>query len=317
MALSNTLLDVLIIGGGPAGLSAATGLARQLYTAVVFDSGVYRNQRTKHMHNVLTWDHANPEDFRQKGRQDILNRYTTINFQDSEVKSVSKTPNGNFELSDGQGRLWEGRKLVIATGVRDVYPDIEGYDDCWARGIFHCLFCHGYEEKNVASAGVLAVGDMANPFGALHLARMAKRLTPNVTLYTNGADDLAQKTREAAKDDDMKVVSRTIKRLEKTAEGAGVVMHFENGEKITEGFLVHKPKSEVNGPFARQLALELTEQGDIKTNSVFFEASEPGVFAVGDCATPLKAVTQAIAMGSFSAGGLVSQLQVPPPRAKV
>lgn len=103
---------------------------------------------------------------------------------------------------------------------------------------FHCLFCHGYEEKNVASAGVLAVGDMANPFGALHLARMAKRLTPNVTLYTNGADDLAQKTREAAKDDDMKVVSRTIKRLEKTAEGAGVVMHFENGEKITEGFLV-------------------------------------------------------------------------------
>lgn len=103
---------------------------------------------------------------------------------------------------------------------------------------FHCLFCHGYEEKHVASAGVLAVGDMANPYGALHMARMAKRLTSNVTLYTNGADDLAEKTREAAKDDDIKVESRIIKRLEKTAEGTEVVMHFEDGETIREGFLV-------------------------------------------------------------------------------
>ena len=136
MALSTTLLDVLIIGGGPAGLSAATGLARQLYTAVVFDSGVYRNQRTNHMHNVLTWDHAHPEAFRQKGRRDILNRYTTVNFQDTEIKSVSKTSTGNFELKDAQGKSWTGRKLVIATGVRDVYPDIQGYDDCWARGMY-------------------------------------------------------------------------------------------------------------------------------------------------------------------------------------
>lgn len=80
---------------------------------------------------------------------------------------------------------------------------------------------------------------------------------------------------------------------------------------------MHKPKNETNGPFARQLALELTEQGDIKTSGFFFEASEPGVFAVGDCATPLKAVTQAIAMGSCSAAGLVGQLQVPPPRVEV
>lgn len=130
------LLDVLIIGGGPAGLSTATGLARQLYTAVVFDSGVYRNQRANHMHNVLTWDHQNPVDFRKKGRADILKRYTTINFQDTEVKSVAKTAQGQFELKDAQGKLWLARKLVIATGVRDVFPDIEGYGDCWARGMY-------------------------------------------------------------------------------------------------------------------------------------------------------------------------------------
>lgn len=102
---------------------------------------------------------------------------------------------------------------------------------------FHCLFCHGYEEKNVNSAGVLAVGDMANPYGALHLARMAKRLTPNVTIYTDGADELAQKTAEVAVDDDIAVESKPITRLEK-GEESSVIMHFKDGRKFTEGFLV-------------------------------------------------------------------------------
>ena len=135
----NPILDVLIIGGGPAGLSCATGLARQLYTAVVFDSGVYRNSLTKHMHNVLTWDHQDPADFRKKGREDILKRYSTINFQDTEIQRVAKTEKGQFELEDVHGRKWTGKKLVLATGIRDVYPDIEGYDECWGLGMYVSL----------------------------------------------------------------------------------------------------------------------------------------------------------------------------------
>ena len=135
----NPILDVLIIGAGPAGLSCATGLARQLYTAVVFDSGVYRNSLTKHMHNVLTWDHQDPADFRKKGRDDILKRYTTINFQDTEIKSVAKTEKGQFELKDVHGKTWTGKKLVLATGIRDVYPDIQGYDECWGLGMYVSL----------------------------------------------------------------------------------------------------------------------------------------------------------------------------------
>ena len=235
---TNSILDVLIIGGGPAGLSVATGLARQLYTAVVFDSGVYRNQITKHMHNVVTWDHQDPADFRKKGRTDILKRYTTIDFQDIEVTSVTKTAQGHFELTDVQGKTWTGRKLVLATGVRDVFPDIEGYGECWARGIFHCLFCHGYEEQGVPSAGVLAVGDIGSPPMALHMARMAKRLTPNVTIYTDGAEQLAQQTALAAVEDDVKVDNRPIALLKKGAEESSVVVHFDDGQQITEGFLV-------------------------------------------------------------------------------
>ncbi len=106
----------------------------------------------------------------------------------------------------------------------------------WAR--FHCLFCHGYEEKNVVSAGVLAVGDISAPMMSLHMARMAKRLAPNITIYTDGAEELAQQTAQAAVDDDIKVESRRITRLEKGAEGSTVVVHLDNGQTITEGFLV-------------------------------------------------------------------------------
>ncbi|TKX22614.1 FAD-binding domain-containing protein 28 [Elsinoe australis] len=80
-------VDVLIIGGGLAGLAVATGLARQLYTAVVFDSGVYRNARTNHIHNVPTWDHRSPVEFRAKAKSDIIARYETIKFEQVKVDS--------------------------------------------------------------------------------------------------------------------------------------------------------------------------------------------------------------------------------------
>lgn len=144
-ATMNRALDVLIIGGGPAGLSVATGLARQLYTAVVFDSGVYRNDLATHMHNVATWDHQDPAKFRATARDDILRRYTTIQFQNTTIQSVRKTPEGQFEATDTQGHVWTGRKLMLAAGVRDVYPDIDGYADCWAKGM--CVHHKSHSEE--------------------------------------------------------------------------------------------------------------------------------------------------------------------------
>ena len=132
---SNNIVDVLIIGGGPAGLAIATGLARQLYTAIVFDSGFYRNRRTKHMHNVPTWDHEDPAAYRKKAHDDLLKRYNTIEFENINLYSATKTAEGLFKLEDPGGTVWMGRKLALAVGVQDVYPKIEGYGDCWARGM--------------------------------------------------------------------------------------------------------------------------------------------------------------------------------------
>lgn len=128
-------IDCLIIGGGPAGLSVATALARQLYQVVVFDSGKYRNEAASHMHNVATWDHHAPSEYREAARKNILERYDTIRIENTEISSVERTDSGQFEAKDVTGRAWIGKKLVLATGSRDVFPDLPGYADCWATGM--------------------------------------------------------------------------------------------------------------------------------------------------------------------------------------
>ncbi|KAJ0419610.1 hypothetical protein BJY00DRAFT_302020 [Aspergillus carlsbadensis] len=309
--LATTFFDALIIGAGPAGLSVATGLARQLHTAVVFDSGVYRNARATHMHNVLGWDHVNPAELRAKGKADLLARYSTVQFQNETVESVRrlKTERSLFEAVDAKGNKWYGRKVVLATGVKDVMLDIEGFEECWGTNIFHCLFCDGYEERGQKSVGFLALGPIVKMGRGAHIARMALRLSASVTVYTNGDETVAAELKDELVGLNVVIDNRPITRFEKMPQGTKVRVHFKDDESKEEGFLAYAPESKITAPFATQLSLNMTPGGDIEVNQPFFETSMPGVFAVGDVAGPIKAVTPAIYSGTMVAGGLVGQLQ--------
>ncbi|KAF2259671.1 FAD/NAD(P)-binding domain-containing protein [Lojkania enalia] len=304
-------VDVLIIGGGPAGLTTALSVARNDHTAIMFDSQEYRNDRADHFHMIPTWDGKSPQAFRDAARTNTLENYTTTAFQNTKIVSVKKMDDGLFVATDDSGIDWYGRSLVLATGVIDVMYDLPGYEECWGRSIFHCLFCHGHEQRGSESSGVLAIDDVAPVPFALHVARNAAQLTKNVTLYTNG-DEKNAETLQAAVGPvaPITVDYRKITKLALGENGIGCTLTFEDGSTKYEAFIAHKPKQALKSrELIDQLGLELTPKGDILVNPPFGETSVSGIFAAGDNSNSLKTTPNAITLGSNASAGVASHVQ--------
>ncbi|EXL94473.1 hypothetical protein NOF04DRAFT_11438 [Fusarium oxysporum II5] len=310
------VVDALIIGAGPAGLSAALALARQLHTAVVFNSSLFRNARSEHMHTIPTWDHKDPAAFRGATRKEILERYNTISFKDCEVAKVEKTSAGDFAATAVDGTTFTGRRVLLASGVTDLPLDIQGYDQCWGRSIYHCLFCHGYEDVGKPSAGILALGEISSPAAATALARSAKQITSKVVIYTSNNPGVQTAIAALLGQNNTAITTndREIASLALGSEGSGIIITFADGSSVEEAFLAHKPPTKLNGPFAEQLGVELTPGGDIQVTPPFGATSVKGVYAAGDCAAKMKNVMQAMHMGAFAGVGMAHDLQAEGPR---
>lgn len=333
------IVDVAIIGGGPAGLTAAATLARQLHTAVVFDSNKYRNDKATSMHMVPGLEGKNPADFRRESRDAIKSHYSTIDFQDVSVQKVEKKADSYFSIVDSNGKEWTSQKLLLAIGSSDIFPVIEGYESLWGTRIFHCLFCKGYEDKGAPSAGVLAIPPISGvPVDMLvglvvhaaeseyrpvfHLIILffnprlrteanpdASQLSDKVTLYTHGDDTLtAALSAAVSSKKEWAVESRAIKRLVKADEDT-VTVEFQDGNSKKEKFLVSQPLTVPSGQFVQQLGLATTLMGDIQAEAPYHQTNVRGVFAAGDCITPYKVIPGAISSGCNAAMGASTQLQ--------
>ena len=128
------VLDALIIGGGPAGLSAALALGRVSRSAVVFDSRQHRNDASDHVHAIPLADHESPSKMRSLMREELRKKYKTIVFTDKSAMTVQET-RGVFEVIDELGESWKGRKIIMATGSYDILPDISGFPEAWGKGM--------------------------------------------------------------------------------------------------------------------------------------------------------------------------------------
>ena len=126
------LVDVLIIGGGPSGLSAAHTLSRALFSTAVFDSEKYQNEEPRPLHIIPTLENEDLAIYEREVRKRLLSQFKNLFFIDCKVLSVTRRDNGDFAIFESSRRLWRGKKLLLATGVEYVAPDIEGYTDCWA-----------------------------------------------------------------------------------------------------------------------------------------------------------------------------------------
>lgn len=176
---------------------------------------------------------------------------------------------------------------------------------------FHCLFYHGYEQRGSASAGVLAINDVAPLPIALHVSRNAAQLVKFVNIYTNGETSQVDSLQAAIGPSALMTVdTRRITKLVLGPDKIGLTLHFEDGTVKDEAFLSHKPKSKLkSSELAEQLGLDLTPQGNLKANPPFGEISLSGCFAAGDNASFLKTTPNALIAGANSAAGTASHVR--------
>lgn len=168
------LRDVVIVGGGAAGLSAAMMLARSRRSAVVVDAGAPRNAPADGVHGLLGRDGISPLELLSRGREEARGYGAEV--VDGEATEVSRAP-GGFTVSLRGGEVLHGRRLLIATGLVDELPDIPGVRERWGRDVLHCPYCHGWEVRD-RRIGVIASGPMS-----VHQALMFRQLSDRVTFF--------------------------------------------------------------------------------------------------------------------------------------
>ncbi|KAH0420455.1 hypothetical protein CcaCcLH18_14007 [Colletotrichum camelliae] len=303
------VLDVCIIGAGPAGLSAALSLGRVLRSAVVFDSGDWKAPSVSRIGGAH--DQDNPSLIRNGLKAELQRKYKTIMFAKTGARTVRET-GPVFEVEDENGRYWKSRKVILATGTRDVLPDIAGYKECWGKGIFNCMHRSGFERFGAVNAAVLLSSySNASLSDVISCGQLARQFSTNICFLTNGTGSpTLGDIQKAAEIHSLKVDDRKIRRLQTLGydTDASMVVEFEDGTTSSFGFLFHKPDTVPSGSFAEQLELETTPTGDVSILGFMQETSKRGVFAAGDCATQVKQVS--VAMGAGCAAGVGANAQI-------
>ncbi len=288
--------DVIIVGGSYAGLSSAMALGRSLRNVLVIDSGSPCNKQAPHSHNFITQDGEKPSVIADKARKQVL-AYPTVKFLNDLAIKGQKNGNG-FEVTTQSGKSFKAKKLVFATGVKDVMPDIPGFAECWGISIIHCPYCHGYEVRHQAT-GILANGE-----GAFHYAEMISNWTKDLTIFTNGKCTLSEVQIEKISKHNIHINERVVASIEHSDGNIHQVV-FQDGSKIALKALYARPDFVQHCDIPQSLGCELTEQNHIRIDA-FQKTNIPGIFACGDNTTMMRSVSNAVSMGAV-AGSMVNR----------
>lgn len=283
--------EVIIVGGSYSGLAAGLALGRALRRVMIIDSGIPCNRQTPHSHNFLTQDGKTPGEISRVARNQV-EKYNTVEFIAAVATSGKKTKSG-FEVQTDQGEIFAARKLVFATGIRDIMPPLSGFAECWGISVIHCPYCHGYEVRNQPT-GILGNGEYAFEF-----ATFIWNWTKELTVFTNGPSSLSSDQTEKLKRRNINVVEKEIQALEHT-NGYLKRISFRDGGSTPINAVYARPAFEQHCAIPSILGCELTEDGYIKVDA-FQKTSVEGVFASGDNTTRMRSVANAVAMGTLAA----------------
>lgn len=290
------IFDVIIIGGSYAGLSAAMALGRSLRRVLVLDSGKPCNRQTPHSHNFITQDGERPAVIAAKAKVQVM-QYNSVSSLEALAIKGEKTENGFGITTDG-GYHFEAKKLIFATGVSDMLPEVKGVAECWGISLVHCPYCHGYEFSG-RPTGIWANGDRA-----FHLSGLVKNLTNDVRILTSGAATFSLEQRAKLQQHDIPVIEAAIMAVE---HENGVLRNvvLEDGSKQSFDAVYTSFPFEQHSDIPGSLGCKLTEQGHISVD-MFQKTSVAGVFACGDNSSMLRSVANAVSAGNL-AGAMVNK----------
>lgn len=305
-------LDVVVIGGGAAGLSGALTLSRAGRSVVVVDSGEPRNAPADAVHNYLGREGTAPADLLAQGRAEVLayggqvvdGLVTTVR---PSVRATDDAPIG-FEVHLSDGRVLTARRLLVTTGLVDELPDVPGLAERWGHDVLHCPFCHGHEVRGQA-VGVLATGPLS-----VHQALMWRGWTDDVTLFLNGAVEPDEQQWEQLAARDVSVVDETVTEVLVTDDRLSGV-RLADGRVVARQVLVTGTGLTARASFLDELGLgneDMEMLGAVVARRVpsgpTGSTTVPGVWVAGNVTDPMAQVVVAAAAGLMAGAAITGDL---------
>ncbi|CAN5535111.1 hypothetical protein BH23ACI1_BH23ACI1_29070 [soil metagenome] len=293
------MYDVVIVGGGPAGLSAALMLGRCRRSVLVCDTGRPRNAASHAMHGYLSRDGMSPREFLAVARQQ-LQPYLTVEMRDVEVKAAECRPDATFDVTLAGGERVTSRKLLLATGVSDNVPQISGIDSLYGRSVFHCPYCDAWE---VSGEPIAIYGRGERGVGLSLTLTVWSR---DLVLCTDGPSEIDPADRDRLARNGIAVREERIARLD-GHDGALSAVVFESGESLPRRALFFTTGQSQRSALAVKLGCELSDKGTVRTGK--YESTHlPGLFVCGDASRAVQWVIVAASEGAEAAFAINSDL---------
>lgn len=301
MATMNSTRDVVIIGGGAAGLSAALMLGRAGRDTLVVDAGAPRNRFTTHMHGFLGHDGVDPAELLRRGRREV--ETYGVHIIDGAVDMVADTPRG-LHVSLTNGDHVSTRAIIVATGMTDQLPPIPGLAEQWGSTVLHCPYCHGWEVRG-QRLGVLAMA----PNG-LHQAQVVRQWSDQLTVFTASIGPLADADARRLRSRGIRLVDDPVSEVISDEAGLSGV-RTSRGEVISLDAIFTAGAAEPHDGFLAGLELTRSDTplGSFLAVDEFGTTSHPRIWAVGNVVNPGATVVVAASAGVM-AGGMVNMVLV-------
>jgi len=291
--------DVIIVGAGPAGLSAALMLGRCRRSVIVFDSGKPRNAASRALHGFLTRDGTPPFDFLQMARAE-LRHYGTVEIRNAYVADAECLENGWFSVTLRSGERFRARKLLLATGVVDNLPEIPGFRELYGLSVFHCPYCDGWEVRDMPIA-IYGRGERG-----LGLSLEMTAWSGDLVLCTDGPPELGADSLERLARNGIQVREQRVVRLEGD-QGQLERITFAQGEPLARRALFFTTGQYQRSDLLSHLGCEFTEKGTVRTGK--YETTHlPGLFVAGDASRAVQWVVVAAAEGAEAAFAINTDL---------